>query len=134
MINVVADVLRSFFRQLDSPLIPYHIQDRLFAVASLKGIRFNFFFLNHNFNESYFSDPTRLDEYHEILMGLPRIRIQTLRRILDHLKDVTELANANLATIENVAKVFGPTLFSVEQVLFYFLFYISSFISTDCNF
>uniref|UniRef100_A0A8R1U0E2 Rho-GAP domain-containing protein n=1 Tax=Onchocerca volvulus TaxID=6282 RepID=A0A8R1U0E2_ONCVO len=96
MINVVADVLRSFFRQLDSPLIPYHIQDRLFAVASLK-------------------DPTRLDEYHEILMGLPRIRIQTLRRILDHLKDVTELANANLATIENVAKVFGPTLFSVEQ-------------------
>ncbi|EJD76011.1 RhoGAP domain-containing protein, variant [Loa loa] len=96
MINVVADVLRSFFRQLDSPLVPYHIQDRLFAVASLK-------------------DPARLDEYHEILMGLPRIRIQTLRRILDHLKDVTELAYANLATIENVAKIFGPTLFSVEQ-------------------
>lgn len=62
-----------------------------------------------------FSDRARLDEYHEILMGLPRIRIQTLRRILDHLKDVTELAYANLATVENVAKVFGPTLFSVEQ-------------------
>ncbi|KAM3723392.1 Arf-GAP with Rho-GAP domain, ANK repeat and PH domain-containing protein [Dirofilaria immitis] len=96
MTNIVADVLRLFFRQLDSPLIPYHIQDRLFAVANMK-------------------DPTRLDEYHEILMGLPRIRIQTLRRILDHLKDVTELANANLATVENIAKVFGPTLFSVEQ-------------------
>ncbi|VBB27798.1 unnamed protein product [Acanthocheilonema viteae] len=96
MINVVADVLRSFFRQLDSPLVPYHIQDRLFAVANMK-------------------EPTRLDEYHEILMGLPRIRIQTLRRILDHLNDVTELANTNLATIENVAKIFGPTLFSVEQ-------------------
>uniref|UniRef100_A0A0R3S157 Rho-GAP domain-containing protein n=1 Tax=Elaeophora elaphi TaxID=1147741 RepID=A0A0R3S157_9BILA len=96
MINVVADVLRSFFRQLDSPLVPYHIQDRLFAVAVMK-------------------DSTRLDEYHEILMGLPRIRIQTLRRIFDHLKDVTELANANLATVENVAKIFGPTLFSVEQ-------------------
>ncbi|VDN81407.1 unnamed protein product [Brugia pahangi] len=96
MTNVVADVLRSFFRQLDSPLVPYHIQDRLFAVADMK-------------------DRARLDEYHEILMGLPRIRIQTLRRILDHLKDVTELAYANLATVENVAKVFGPTLFSVEQ-------------------
>uniref|UniRef100_A0A915PLP5 Rho-GAP domain-containing protein n=1 Tax=Setaria digitata TaxID=48799 RepID=A0A915PLP5_9BILA len=96
MTNVVADVLRSFFRQLDSPLVPYHIQDRLFAVANMRG-------------------PTRLEEYHEILMGLPRIRIQTLRRVLDHLKDVTELANANLATVENVAKVFGPTLFSVEQ-------------------
>uniref|UniRef100_A0AAF5PP35 RhoGAP domain-containing protein n=1 Tax=Wuchereria bancrofti TaxID=6293 RepID=A0AAF5PP35_WUCBA len=96
MTNVVADVLRSFFRQLDSPLVPYHIQDRLFAVAGMK-------------------DRARLDEYHEILMGLPRIRIQTLRRILDHLKDVTELAYANLATVENVAKVFGPTLFSVEQ-------------------
>lgn len=73
-----------------------------------------------------FSDRARLDEYHEILMGLPRIRIQTLRRILDHLKDVTELAYANLATVENVAKVFGPTLFSVEQV---FCFIISSFLS-----
>lgn len=96
MINVVADVLRSFFRQLDSPLVPYHIQERLFAVANVK-------------------DSTRLDEYYEILMGLPSIRIQTLRRLLDHLKDVTEHANLNLATIENVAKIFGPTLFSVER-------------------
>ncbi|VDN06674.1 unnamed protein product [Thelazia callipaeda] len=96
IINVVADVLRSFFRQLDSPLVPYHIQDRLFAVFNMK-------------------DSSRLDEYHEILMGLPRIRIQTLRRVLDHLKDVTEHANANLATVENIAKVFGPTLLSVQR-------------------
>lgn len=125
MINVVADVLRSFFRQLDSPLVPYHIQDRLFAVANMKGIRFEIFSFKPKFHLILFSDPTRLDEYHEILMGLPRIRIQTLRRILDHLKDVTELANANLATIENVAKIFGPTLFSVEQV-FCFVLYISA--------
>lgn len=96
MVNVVADVLRSFFRQLDSPLVPHYIQERLFAVADIKNV-------------------SRLDEYHEILMGLPRIRLQTLRRVLDHLKDVTEHAYANLATTENVAKVFGPTLFSVEQ-------------------
>ncbi|VDK28166.1 unnamed protein product [Gongylonema pulchrum] len=96
IVNVVADVLRSFFRQLDSPLIPHHIQERLFAVADMKRI-------------------SLLEEYHEILMGLPRIRLQTLRRVLDHLKDVTEHAYANLATVENVAKVFGPTLFSVEQ-------------------
>lgn len=44
MINVVADVLRSFFRQLDSPLVPYHIQDRLCAVANMKGtLGLNFF-------------------------------------------------------------------------------------------
>uniref|UniRef100_F1KS03 Arf-GAP with Rho-GAP domain, ANK repeat and PH domain-containing protein 3 n=1 Tax=Ascaris suum TaxID=6253 RepID=F1KS03_ASCSU len=96
MVNVVADVLRSFFRHLDTPLVPYFIQKRLFAIAEIK-------------------DANKLDEYHEVLMSLPRVRLQTLRRLLDHLRDVTEHANANLATVENIAKVFGPTLFSVDN-------------------
>lgn len=38
MVNVVADVLRSFFRQLSSPLIPYTVQERLFVVAETRGL------------------------------------------------------------------------------------------------
>lgn len=57
-----------------------------------------------------------MDEYYEILNGLSRIRRQTIRRILDHLRDVTEHSHSNLATVDNVVKVFGPTLFSVENV------------------
>ncbi|VDK56323.1 unnamed protein product [Anisakis simplex] len=96
VVNVVADVLRSFFRHLESPLIPCYMQERLFAIAEIK-------------------DSSRLDEYHEVLMSLPRVRLQTLRRLLDHLKDVTEHANANLASIENIAQIFGPTIFAVDK-------------------
>uniref|UniRef100_A0A158R5D6 Rho-GAP domain-containing protein n=1 Tax=Syphacia muris TaxID=451379 RepID=A0A158R5D6_9BILA len=96
MVNVVADVLRSFFRQLDSPLIPKNIHAQLFAISKTK-------------------DSDRLKKYHEVLINLPRVRLQTLRRLLGHLKEVAEYAESNSATIDNLASVFGPTLFTVEQ-------------------
>lgn len=49
-------------------------------------------------------------------MGLSRVRLQTLRRVLSHLRDVAENSTSNRATVENIAKVFGPTLCCVNQV------------------
>lgn len=37
MVNVVADVLRNFFRQLESPLIPEYVQEKLLAVHEKSG-------------------------------------------------------------------------------------------------
>ncbi|MFH4975570.1 hypothetical protein AB6A40_002279 [Gnathostoma spinigerum] len=96
MVNVVADVLRGFFRQLDEPLIPHYMHERLFAILEIKASE-------------------KADEYNEILSGLSKVRLQTLKKLLDHLRDVTDHSNSNLATIRNVAEIFGPSIFCVDR-------------------
>ncbi|KAK0420860.1 hypothetical protein QR680_014930 [Steinernema hermaphroditum] len=99
-VNTVADVLRSFFRQLNRPLILGDIHDDLFDISE------------------YGPDcdlTEKLLAYQSTLRRLPNVHYCTLRKLLDHLKDVTEHCNVNLATIENIAKIFGPTLFRVDK-------------------
>lgn len=55
-------------------------------------------------------------EYQEVVFSLPTVHLNTIRKLLAHLHEVTEHANVNLASIDNIAKVFGPTTFSVDKV------------------
>lgn len=58
----------------------------------------------------------KINLYQETLNELPPVNFNTLRKLLDHLKDVTENSTRNKATIANIAKVFGPTLLSCDKV------------------
>ncbi len=58
----------------------------------------------------------KIAAYQCIMGDLPEINRQTLKKLLDHLKDITEQSSRNKATIVNIAKVFGPTLLSVDKV------------------
>ncbi|TKR64282.1 hypothetical protein L596_024844 [Steinernema carpocapsae] len=101
-VNTVADVLRSFFRQLEKPLILPDIHEDLFAISVA-------------ISEANVELPQKLLAYQVTLRHLPDVHYATLRKLLDHLKDVTGHCNVNLATIENIAKIFGPTLFRVDK-------------------
>ena len=60
--------------------------------------------------------PQKPNLYYDVLCQLPPVHLNTLRKLLDHLKEVTSHANINLATVENLSKVFGPTVFTVDKV------------------
>lgn len=59
---------------------------------------------------------TKLDEYQAIVFSLPEVYFCTIKKLLAHLQEITTHSEKNLATIDNISKVFGPTLFMVDKV------------------
>uniref|UniRef100_A0A914GZX4 Rho-GAP domain-containing protein n=1 Tax=Globodera rostochiensis TaxID=31243 RepID=A0A914GZX4_GLORO len=78
-INAIADVLRTFFRQLNSPLIPIALHSELYGISQ----------------------------------SLPEAN--TLKKLLGHLLEIVAHEDRNLASLDNISKVFGPTLFNVSN-------------------
>lgn len=54
--------------------------------------------------------------YKRLLNELPLVNYNTLRKLLLHLKIVAQHADKNMMSTQNLAAIFGPTLFSVEGV------------------
>lgn len=57
-----------------------------------------------------------MNAYQEILFSLPKVYFSTLKRLLAHLQEISTHCEKNLASVENIAKVFGPTIFCVDKV------------------
>jgi hypothetical protein len=95
--NAVADILRSFFRQLDHPLVPVEYHQKLYRISELEDVE------------------TKSAHYRDVLNMMPPVYGQTLRKLLAHLYDVAQHSDVNMASIDNLAKVFGPTSFSVDK-------------------
>ncbi|CAD5215016.1 unnamed protein product [Bursaphelenchus okinawaensis] len=95
--NVAADVMRAFFRQLPEPLICTSVHNLLYKV------------------KNDIDDPIQKNNaYRNVLSQLPSVNYKTLRRLLEHLVEVSKHSSENLASIENLAKVFAPTGFQVD--------------------
>ncbi|CAD5220891.1 unnamed protein product [Bursaphelenchus xylophilus] len=95
--NVAADVMRSFFRQLPEPLICTSVHSLLYKIK----------------NDIH--DVTQKNNaYRSVLSQLPDVNYKTLRRLLQHLVEVSKHSSENLASTENLAKVFAPTSFQVD--------------------
>lgn len=92
----VADVLRQFLRKMECAVIPEK---------------------QHNDFYSILVEEESVGDSHliRLLDSLPQVHYQTLRRVIAHLCEVTANCVTNKATIENVAKMFGPTLFCVDS-------------------
>lgn len=109
-VNAIADILRSYFRQLDRPLIPIEFHQQFYQICT-------FFSYLVNFDLAEVSDPfQKLSLYNDVIHQLPVVNFSTLKKLLDHLKEITDHSSTNLASVENLSKVFGPTIFCVDKV------------------
>lgn len=97
-VYAVADVLRQFFRKLDEPLFPSSSQRDLFDLAL------------ESQSESLFN------RYSELIEQFPRIHQATLKKLIGHLKNVSEHSQENRASVENLAKVFAASLFMTDKM------------------
>ncbi|KIH47805.1 hypothetical protein ANCDUO_22130, partial [Ancylostoma duodenale] len=57
----------------------------------------------------------RYAEYRRVLQQMPLVHYHTLRKLMAHLSEVVKYCEVNKASVENVAKVFGPSLFHTEM-------------------
>uniref|UniRef100_A0A914MY89 Rho-GAP domain-containing protein n=1 Tax=Meloidogyne incognita TaxID=6306 RepID=A0A914MY89_MELIC len=93
---VVASVLRTFFRQLNKPLIPLNLHTKLYEISNLESSK-------------------KPQFYRQLIFSLPQIYFKTLRKLLGHLQEIISHENRNLASLDNISKMFGPTLFTVAS-------------------
>ncbi|GMT19242.1 hypothetical protein PFISCL1PPCAC_10539 [Pristionchus fissidentatus] len=93
----VADVLRQFLRRMETAVIPENLHQDFYAILLE--------------SDASIRDSSLI----RLLDSLPQVHYLTLRRVIAHLCEVTANSSRNKATIENVAKMFGPTLFYVDS-------------------
>lgn len=93
----VADVLRQFLRRMECAVVPENLHHQLYAILEER---------DESLRDSHLA---------RLLDSLPQVHYVTLRRVVAHLCEVTANSATNKATIENVAKMFGPTLFCVDS-------------------
>ncbi|CEF67503.1 Rho GTPase activating protein at 15B [Strongyloides ratti] len=97
----VADALRSFLRQLDKPVISINIHQELYDIS--------------NINENSLLFENKYQRYSETLKKLELVNYNTLKNLICHLREITDNSDKNFATIDNISKIFAPTLFSVDK-------------------
>uniref|UniRef100_A0A0K0DUY4 Rho-GAP domain-containing protein n=1 Tax=Strongyloides stercoralis TaxID=6248 RepID=A0A0K0DUY4_STRER len=97
----VADALRGFLRQLDKPVISTNIHQELYNIS--------------NINENSLLFEKKNQRYSETLKKLELVNYNTLKNLICHLREITDNSDKNFATIDNISKIFAPTLFSVDK-------------------
>ena len=60
----------------------------------------------------------KITDYRSVIQGLPPVNHSTLRKLVEHLVEVNAHELDNRASIDNLARVFGPTVFTVNKVCF----------------
>lgn len=96
-VYAVADVLRQTFRRLEDPLFPYSEQPKLFELAL----------------ES--QSPELHKHYADVIKNFPVVNLATLKKLIGHLKNVSEHSQENKMPVENLAKIFAASLFSTDS-------------------
>ncbi|KAK5983577.1 RhoGAP and Ras-association domain containing protein [Trichostrongylus colubriformis] len=99
-VYAVADVLRQFFRRLKSPLFPPTLHKQIFNLVEARTTADN---------------AIRYQEYRHVLQQMPLVHYHTLRKLIAHLSEMVKYQDVNKASVENVAKVFGPSLFEIND-------------------
>ncbi|KAJ6518775.1 Rho GTPase activation protein [Mycena sanguinolenta] len=92
-INNVASVMKMWLRELPDPLLTYDLQQGFNDAAKIE------------------NDRLRHIRLHERVNDLPDANYATLKYFLGHLHRINEHAAENSMSIQNLAIVFGPTLF-----------------------
>ncbi|KAK6992195.1 Rho GTPase activation protein [Favolaschia claudopus] len=92
-INNVASVMKMWLRELPDPLLTYDLQQGFIDAAKIE------------------NDRLRHIRLHERVNELPDANYATLKYFLGHLQRINEHAAENSMSVQNLAIVFGPTLF-----------------------
>ncbi|THG95694.1 hypothetical protein EW026_g6001 [Hermanssonia centrifuga] len=96
-ISIVTSVLKQWLRELPNPLLTHQLYD-------------SFLDATRNDNERL-----RHIRLHERVNDLPDPNYATLKYFMGHLHKIVEHEAENSMTVQNIAIVFGPTLFSPGQ-------------------
>ncbi|KAF5353151.1 hypothetical protein D9758_008738 [Tetrapyrgos nigripes] len=92
-INNVTSVLKMWLRELPEPLMTFTLQQSFIEAAKIE------------------NDRLRHIRLHERVNDLPDPNYATLKYLLGHLYQVYQHSSANSMSVQNLAIVFGPTLF-----------------------
>lgn len=90
--DVLASLLKLYFRELKNPLIPYERYNDFIAVAKIEDAE------------------KRLEEVTNLANELPKVNYDTLVYLIKHLIKVAARSDINKMEPSNLAIVFGPTL------------------------
>ncbi|KAI8074075.1 hypothetical protein BC940DRAFT_79506 [Gongronella butleri] len=91
-INVVADALKQFLRELPEPLLTFDLYDEFIQASATE---------NHD---------NRLYKIKQVMQKLPESNYTVLKRLIEHFVVVTDYESINHMYATNLAIVFGPTL------------------------
>ncbi|XP_033111812.1 N-chimaerin-like isoform X2 [Anneissia japonica] len=95
-INALAGALKLFLRQLPIPLIPFELYEKFMNAARIT-----------DEHERFDSIYNATKELHSIKLA----HYQTLKCVTEHLRRVSHHQEKNKMSVENIAIVFGPTIF-----------------------
>lgn len=110
----VTGALKRFLRQLPEPVIKMELyQPLLHCTGLFSPVVLHSLILNESSIEEISDVAVKVEKYYSLLNQLPRVpNYVTLRKLLGHLKVVSESAADNLMSISNIAASFGNTLMS----------------------
>lgn len=94
----VANTLKRFFRTLDNPLLTKDLRQLWLESSNIDD-------LHH-----------KLHLYKQLLSELPQINYLTLRRLVVHLRTVSEQKSHNLMPVSNLATLWGPTILTTDRM------------------
>ena len=94
----VANTLKRFFRTLDNPLLTKDLRQLWLESSNIDD-------LHH-----------KLQLYKQLLSELPQINYLTLRRLVVHLRTVSEQKSHNLMPVSNLATLWGPTILTTDRM------------------
>ncbi|KAI8900878.1 Rho GTPase activation protein [Globomyces pollinis-pini] len=96
-VNVIAALLKLFFREVQEPVIPFSMYDRYIDCMKIE-----------DYNN-------RLIELKNLVQQLPKVHYDVLEYLLTHLVKVCSLSSVNKMEPQNIAIVFGPSLIRKEE-------------------
>ncbi|KAI9350821.1 hypothetical protein BDR26DRAFT_930123 [Obelidium mucronatum] len=96
-INVITGLLKSYFRELQNPLIPYDVYDQFIASSKVG-----------DYND-------RLIHLKNLIQALPPCNYTVLSYLLKHLKKIADKSDINKMEQSNLAIVFAPTLIRTPE-------------------
>ncbi|XP_028300771.1 rho GTPase-activating protein 45 isoform X2 [Gouania willdenowi] len=122
----ISNVLKLYLRQLPEPIMPFRLYNRLMGLAkeSLQSEGDGEEAVHSRANPSVGRGPelvdrgpntepailVLVDSLRELLKGLPKANIATIRYIIRHLRRIAELEEDNKMSPSNLGIVFGPSL------------------------
>jgi len=92
----VANVVKRFVRQLESPLLTDELRQAFLATARIP------------------DQDTKLTTYKSLLSKLPDVNHATMRKLLGHLYTVSSQSDKNLMPVFNLAPLWGPNMLIVD--------------------
>lgn len=124
-IHVLCGAFKTFFRELEEPLIPENLHESfLYYISELKrGPIWLYKKVLRIFNVGFcifkaVTDQTkRFENIQELIRQMPMAHRETMRIVCEHLLKVVERSSENRMTVQNVALVFGPNIIRSNPII-----------------